>query len=333
MDCTPEIGGHSGCTANPDDYLSSFAAKFDQSCTKNGTNQGQEWDKHRSHAEKIEQLYQRSGLSNYSRRVHDCSRWLGFALKTQDTGELKLKLTEARFCRVRYCPVCQWRKSMAWRARFLAALPKVTAAYPYHRWVFLTLTVRNCPVDELRVTLKTMGAAWSRLTQRSAFPATGWIRSTEVTKADSEAHPHFHCLLLVPSSYYTRSYLSQRSWTDLWQSCLRVDYTPIVHVKSVKPRAGFDQETQLTKAVLETLKYSVKPQDLVADSEWLYKLTQQLHKTRSINVGGVLKDFIREDEPTDLIHCEEIEESILDKEVELWFNWREMIKRYTKVNK
>ena len=41
-----------------------------------------------------------------------------------------------------------------WLARFYAALPEVQAQHPKARWLFLTLTVRNCPISDLRETLR-----------------------------------------------------------------------------------------------------------------------------------------------------------------------------------
>lgn len=215
-----------------------------------------------------------------------------------------------------------------WRARFLGSLPGLLEAYPKGRYVFLTLTVRNCPPEELRQTVQQMSAAWNRLIQRKAFPALGYLRTLEVTRAENGyAHPHYHCLLLVSPSYFTHGYIKQQLWRELWQKSLKIDYLPVVNVKSVKDRLSPSEHSGLTKAILETLKYGVKVQDLTTDSAWLATLTQQLHKTRAVSVGGVLRDFIREEEPDDLIHAENIEENIKEN-AEIWFTWRELRKQY-----
>ena len=69
-----------------------------------------------------------------------------------------------------------------------------------YRWVFLTLTVKNPPVTELRDTLKAMNSAWQRLAQTKRFKGVvkGFIRTTEVTRGkdgDMMAHPHFHAFI------------------------------------------------------------------------------------------------------------------------------------------
>ncbi len=70
-----------------------------------------------------------------------------------------------------------------WQARFYQSLPRIVADYPDVRWMFLTLTVRNCAIGELGETLNRMNAGFQRLKDRKEFsPVQGWIRTTEVTR-------------------------------------------------------------------------------------------------------------------------------------------------------
>jgi plasmid rolling circle replication initiator protein Rep len=299
----------------------------------------QKWDAYRAQSDEIAKLYDLCGYDRYAERIGECSEWLMYALKSNDEGEIRLKLRDARFCRVRHCPVCQWRRELMWRARFFKALPDIQAKYPTGRWVFLTLTVRNCEISELKKTLAWMNNAWSKLTRRKDFPALGFIKSLEVTRrCDGTAHPHFHCLLFVPSGYFGKGYIPQAEWTTLWQSCLKVDYTPIVNVKTVKGKKGTLKTTPdasnvaMMKAICETLKYSVKPADLLADPEWLSELTKQLQKTRAISIGGCLKEFFSEDDPEDLINGEIEEEEKTEDEAILFFDWVSVIRRDKKGN-
>jgi plasmid rolling circle replication initiator protein Rep len=217
-----------------------------------------------------------------------------------------------------------------WRARFFQAIPRVIEAYPNARWVFLTLTVKNCPVNELKSTLGLMNKAWVRLTQRKQFPAIGFVKSTEVTRSDNgDAHPHFHVLMLVSSRYFGDQYIKQGEWRELWQQALRADYLPVVNVKAVKSRPG-DPTNGVAIALLETLKYGVKESDLMHDAAWLQELTKQLHKTRAVSVGGVLKAYLSEEEPDDLIHADDGQVVAEPDTPQIWFGWREMVKRYVK---
>jgi plasmid rolling circle replication initiator protein Rep len=289
------------------------------------------WDKHRATASTVQSLYSQVGYAKYADRIRDCSGQLGFAFEARDEGELKLRLRTARFCRVRHCPVCQWRRSLVWRARFFTAIPKVLEGHPKSRWVFLTLTVRNCPLEGLRGTVNQMNKAWNKLVLRKQFPAIGFVKSLEVTRGkDNSAHPHFHILMMVPPSYFSHGYITQAEWRNLWGSCLKVGYLPVVNVKVIKPRSTVE-DNGLQIAILETLKYGVKESDLIADANWLMELTKQLHKTRAVSVGGVLKNYLSEEEPEDLVNTDENEiETATNEDVSIWFGWREMVKRYVK---
>jgi plasmid rolling circle replication initiator protein Rep len=282
------------------------------------------WDKHRKNADKVAEYYRYSPEYNqYASRIDFCSQLLDFRLCPDDAeGVYKMKLASSRFCRVRHCPVCQWRRSLMWKAKAYKILPRVVRDYPKHRWLFLTLTIRNCPITELRDTLQWMSKSWQRLVQRKSFPAIGWIRSTEVTKGkDGNAHPHFHCLLLVKPSYFTHGYMKQQEWVELWRQCLRIDYQPILDIRPVK------KGHQPMELIPELLKYCTKESDLVADREWFLELTSQMHKLRAIVTGGVLKDYLKEleNEPEDLVGDDDSAE--ID-EGHLYFGWKRESKKY-----
>ncbi len=294
--------------------------------------QDKPWDKHRAFTDRVEDFYRGSSFHRYSNRIHYCSELLQFGLVVQEDTSLKLKLRAARFCRLRHCPVCQWRRSLMWKAKAYKVLPKIVEAYPTYRWLFVTLTQRNVPITELRETLRAMNAGFGRLVKLKAFPAEGWLRSTEVTKQrdgnngrDSKAHPHFHCLLLVPRSYFGRNYIKQSEWVEMWRKSMRLDYDPMLDVQAVK------EGSKPMELVPELLKYCVKESDLVADREWFLELTQQMHKMRAIATGGILKDYLKEleDEPADLIGDSESGEV---DEASLYFGWKRKEKKYRMVD-
>ena len=295
------------------------------------------WDTHRAIADTVQGLYRSAKCDRYADRIYTCGKLLEYSLKSNEDGDVAFKLQSAKFCRVRHCPVCQWRRSLKWQAKMFEAIPKISDKYTGHRWLFVTLTVRNCELVDLRSTVADMNKAFTRLSQLKRFPAIGWVKSLEVTRNSEtgQAHPHFHCLLLVDSKYFGgRNYIKQEEWQLLWQRCLRVEYLPVVNVKAVKPKKNkvTGEVDDIGQAIVETFKYSVKESDLVADAGWLVDLTSQLHQTRAIAIGGVLKDFLREEkEDDDLIHIDESEETIeVDESLRLFFGWREAVKRYRK---
>ena len=289
------------------------------------------WDKHRGNADRVQAHYWNSAeFQAYAQRVSLCSQLLEFNLvPDKAAGELRLKLTNSRFCRVRHCPVCQWRRSLMWKAKAYKVLPKIVEKYPKHRWLFVTLTVKNCPIIELRHTLQHMNKSFQRMVQRKVWPAQGWLKSVEVTRGwDGSAHPHFHCLLMVKPGYFGPNYIKQDEWVELWRSCARLDYDPVMDVRAVK------RGKQPTQLVPEILKYCTKESDMVGDREWFLELTRQMHKLRCIATGGVLKDYLREleQEPEDLIHTEENEDPNQVDEGSLWFGWRRTEKKYRMVS-
>lgn len=296
------------------------------------------WDFHKSAVDQVSYFYDTSPISQhhkYGNRVYKCAELLRFMyVDNLETGESKLKLANANFCRVRLCPVCQWRRSMAWRARLFQNLPRLFEEHKNLNFLFLTLTIKNCDIDNLSCELKKLNSAWNKLRLRKEFSRgiKGYIRATEVTKSGEQAHPHFHCILAVGKSYFKNNYISQARWVELWQSCLNVDYVPVVDVRKIK-QTGTEIET---KAVVETLKYTTKIQDLLEDQVWFLKLTDQLHNKRFLATGGIFKDILKEEVTEQEMLClenEEDEEQDQEEKLKssLYFGFEHNVKKYKKV--
>lgn len=231
-----------------------------------------------------------------------------------------------------------------WKARFYQAIPELVERYPTARWLYLTVTIRNCEIGELGETLSRINEAWGRMVKLKKFRLVlGWVRSTEVTRGTSgDAHPHCHVLLMVRPSYFVGSnYLSRKAWQLIWRESLRIDYDPIVHIQVVKSRLGAAElgagpgQTKaevvteyLRHAVKETLKYSTKPRDMVADDAWFHELTRQMFHRRFISAGGVLKWLLKAHHETeaDLVSAGEPDKD--DDGSRLAFQWKTGEKRY-----
>lgn len=152
-----------------------------------------------------------------SQRLMSCAPWAVFE-RTPD-GQ---RLQASSFCRVRLCPMCQWRRSLklAGQARMVVAEADRRRAMDTHsgqgwRYLMLTLTVRNVSGDRLAQEIDALHKALKRLTLRKQWPAAGWLWATEITynaKSDTY-HPHMHLLLAVPPEYFAgRAYLSKSKW-------------------------------------------------------------------------------------------------------------------------
>ncbi|WP_162824034.1 protein rep, partial [Escherichia coli] len=115
-------------------------------------------------------LYRAGEFESWAHRMHDCTGLLRFAeLAAPSTGALRLKIRYAEFCHARHCPMCQMRRSIGYRTRFLEFLPQTLSEHPNARWVFLTRTVPNMAVESLREALNGMNKAWNKFTQGMEF--------------------------------------------------------------------------------------------------------------------------------------------------------------------
>ncbi len=271
----------------------------------------------------VANLYAGTVYDKYYGKMQTCSSYLRFDLVPNDKGEIVHKLQEGNFCRVRACPLCQWRRSLMWRSRTIRAMTRMLADHPGKRFIYLTLTWKNCELEQLGESITQANEAWHRLIKRPQFKAVGWLRNLEITRSPiGEAHPHFHALLMVNPGYFAQDYLNRKDWRALWRSCLRVEYDPIVWVNVVKPRGKKTTDTSesapginegLLKAIRYTLKYSTKPEDWInTDTSvsqdmqaWLIGLTKQMHNKRAIATGGIFKQYLKESEPENLVVDEE----------------------------
>ena len=71
------------------------------------------WDTQRTLTDSVGGIYQTAAeFERYALRMASCSGLLRFGWSTiMETGETRLRLRSAQFCRVRHCPVCQWRRT------------------------------------------------------------------------------------------------------------------------------------------------------------------------------------------------------------------------------
>jgi len=203
------------------------------------------------------------------------------------------------YCKHRQCPICQWRRSQ----RTCAEMHQLFDHKPElaeGKWLFLTLTVRNCETWNLRETLNKMTTAFQRMTRRRFWRenVVGAIRYTEVSVGKSEpdtAHPHFHCLLLVrPSMFAGNNYMSEKRWADAWALALQEHYTPEVDVARLQ---GTPQE--IRGQVVNGAGYSTKVRGDTPSAPWLITVTQQL-KGRQLaqalgELGTIAPQFNTED--------------------------------------
>jgi len=289
-------------------------------------------------------------LASKAERMRDCADTLVFR-----KSEERLKLYQAWFCKVRLCPMCNWRRSLKIAYHNKRIVETVNERHNV-RWLFLTLTVKNTDAESLSETISDMFKGFHKLRQYKAFKTSvkGFFRALEVTRnsdPDSDAYgtynPHFHVLLCVPAGYFKKKelYLKQDDWTKLWQRAMKLDYTPVVNVKAVKGKKNIDKENienyeqSVKDAVLEVSKYPVKDTDIVKgnkvtkeNTETVLALDNALAYKRLIGYGGILKEIHKElnlgdAEEGDLINIAEDDEQA-NETFEVMFKWHVGLRNY-----
>ena len=271
---------------------------------KSSIGKTRDWALHKLHSGYISLAYEEIDPKK-SERMRECAQWLAFHRKEDGT----MKLHDARFCRVRLCPICQWRRSLKTFVQMSQVLDIAKA--DGYQFIFLTLTMRNCTADALSDELTHILLSFNRLMKYKDVQKAvkGYYRGCEVTHniRTDEYHPHLHVVLAVRPSYFNgQTYISHDKWVSLWQRALQVEYTPVVDIR--KCRGG-------AKAIAEACKYAVKPSDILNFDDWdmtvdtLRVLDKALENRRFVGLGGILKEIhkklhLDDMEEGDLVHVE-----------------------------
>ena len=246
-------------------------------------------------------------------RVISCGDTLQF-IQNQDGN---LKLYQAYFCKNKLCPMCNWRRSMKYSYQTSRIVDEAIKQSPKGRFLFLTLTVKNVEGQALNSTISQLTKSFDRLFKRAKVQRNllGYLRSVEVThnENDKTYHPHIHVLMMVRPSYFQskKDYITQKEWSDMWSQSLKVDYIPMIDIRTVK-----ETGKGLRGAVLETAKYPTKPIKLdIENKQVVDDLYNGLYRKRQLGYGGLFKTIkkqlaLDDAENGDLVHTSEDKENI-----------------------
>jgi len=294
---------------------------------KNGGNKEITWKLHRLITMRLAQAYKRLGIPKYN-RIIDCAGYLEFR-RYKDNS---LKLATGNFCQTRLCPTCNWRRSK----KVFAQVRKIMDSFnDDYEFIFLTLTVKNISGENLSKQIDNLVAAYKTfcLRKRIKDSILGWVKCFEVTYnwEKQEFHPHFHIIMAVEKNYFkSEKYIEQDEFCLIWQSCLDVDYKPIVHIKKFT-----QSEKGKGKEVAEVAKYTIKSSNIMANLHGIKSYNQDIRDEvkkitdkitddivltldsalayrRLVEYGGIFKKKHKElnladdinDENADLVHTE-----------------------------
>ena len=244
------------------------------------------------------------------------------------------KLFKAFMCTVSLCPLCMTRKSILLGNNLFKILKYGVEEHQFE-YIHLVLAQKNCKITELEKTIDDLLKAFQKFVNRDIFQAKrngaikGWFRNLEITFNQNEKtfHPHFHMILAVEKSYFSKElnskgYLTQEKVLKMWRECLGVDYMPTAYLNKIyyldengNKIINFDSgdELGLKKAVEEASKYITKALEILAlNDEKLQKkvlknMLRALTNRKLFFYGGELKKIkaklkLEDEEKSNLIN-------------------------------
>lgn len=282
-------------------------------------------------SEQLEKIF--VSLKNYNKaeQVHHCSTYLEF-LYNQTKKDLKLKKINS--CKYRLCFVCNWRKSLKIYSFMRQCYDEIHRQEKKARFLFLTLTNKNCCLEDLPNTVDEILKAFTKFRKRKELQfLKGIVRSLEIT-IDREktitvhmfnkkreyykkqglkvgdvnpnymmCNVHIHSILHTNYNDYTRyggNWLEQSKIALLWQDCLKVNYIPVVDIRSFKPK----KEAEKGHEFAEMSKYTVKSSDILKsledfrefdnDKKVVYWLDIALKNRRLFDLAGSFREIKRQ---------------------------------------
>ena len=246
----------------------------------------QDLTKQKIKSEKLAFLFKKSDVLSVSGiKIEHCCDTVSFRFSCDGEPEIN----NVFFCREKYCPTCQRRKSLKAYAEGMRLAARLADSFAF---LHLVLTVRNCDGAELRHTIQHMNTACSKLLRGGLCksPFKGVLRCLEITvnTVNNTFHPHFHCLVAVKKSYFTSRYYVRHADLSAAWAYLVGQPSAMIHISRV---------TDPRSAIAEVCKYCTKPFDLDCGSgalafyETLYKQTKGL---RHIQSYGVIREALRE---------------------------------------
>lgn len=237
----------------------------------------------KSFNEVLSEAYKRLGYMKKFDRVRQCGNFLEFRqYETMAHSGVygDMKLYNANFCRDRLCPLCAWRRTLKIFGQVSRLVDFLQSDY---KFIFLTLTVPNCYAEDLPEVIDRLLKSFVKLMRKKQVKSSiyGYFRSLEVTISKGEFniltkgtyHPHLHIILAVKPQYFNRhndrktdNYISHSEWLEMWRECYGDRNIKNVNVKTCKPKKETAEEKNLSSAVAEVAKYSVKDGDyLIGD--------------------------------------------------------------------
>lgn len=215
-------------------------------------------------------------------------------------------------CKSRVCPYCSEKASQKMIAIFAKNINKFYEENKKNVFLSLTLTVKNCSIEDIKGKVEKMSKGFEKLLTRKTFQSLqnpeinpsksdcskkrfqgyvrGYVRKLEVDySGPEEAHPHFHIILCLNPCMLGKKYISKNVLSLMWQEVMGLDYEPQVNMKRLR---GKEQ-------ILQELNYLAKPLKIEENFRkygkffmlWLCKYEKQMKRKRDISFSGKCKEL------------------------------------------
>lgn len=233
---------------------------------------------------KLVKAYQRLNEWTKAERCENCGSFLEWH---NDDNINKCTLVKANFCKDKFCPLCAWRRSLKLYNQLNKIVDNLCASY---RFLFVTLTVKNCTAEQLAETVKTLNSSFTKMMKTKRFKCiAGYFKILEITHDTSEFitydmfhgnrkkhikskkryfekqnlhigdknpsfdtyHPHLHIMFAVDEDYFSsKDYITQKDLCDAWSKALNVDYTAVCDIRTVSDKNSRDKSTISFKSAI-----------------------------------------------------------------------------------
>lgn len=216
-----------------------------------------------------------------------------------DTDSHKQRMTNTWFCRNALCPLCEQVRYNKDSARLFHVLDHIEnstrSIFKHPRYLFVTFTTRNVDGEHITNAIDELNKAWRKFKRYKAIEPylQGTAKRIEISinHQDGTYHVHMHVLMLVKPSFYAgKNYLTYSSWSKLWSRALGDEYQANVNIVRLK-----DHE-EVLKKMHYMLKVNEDITDIKAtatDEEVDRIITADNAKYRKhlLTLSGVLKDI------------------------------------------
>ena len=234
-------------------------------------------------------LHKACNMANKSEKyffnMQECGHYIG----VNKLGQV----VEANFCKSRFCPVCQWKRSLVTFHRIKSICDLINSEQDV-RYILLTVTQKNvyASFDTLHEELNRILYSYKKFRQfaRIKKAALGMIKTLEVTynPERNEFHPHIHVIICVPPKYFKKGselYIKHDEFCELWKTALCDWKNVVCDVKAIKN----DDEKGISGAVAEVSKYAVKLNSVASKGGalTLSHVMQALHNRRLFTMSGI----------------------------------------------